>query len=168
MRRETRQLSLAEALVGGGKGGARLDRIAEALDWTELDALMAEQQQPTQPKGQGSPTGPAGIDDEQAEWVQYVTKMGDVRRRAVGLDYTDPEMKTIVTDRGEQAYFDSIDAAGQAKAERVKREAQQGRPSRSPGLGTDGGSAPRNAIAHITDPDTLYELAEKEAAKRRG
>ena len=28
MRRETRQLSLAEALVGGGKGGARLERIA--------------------------------------------------------------------------------------------------------------------------------------------
>ena len=47
MRRETRQMSLAEALVdggkaGGGKGGARLDRIAEALDWSELDAIMAE------------------------------------------------------------------------------------------------------------------------------
>jgi transposase len=42
MRRETRQLSLAEALVGGGKGGARLERIAGALDWSELDALMAE------------------------------------------------------------------------------------------------------------------------------
>jgi transposase, IS5 family len=41
MRRETRQLSLAEALVGGGKGGARLERIAGALDWSELDALMA-------------------------------------------------------------------------------------------------------------------------------
>ena len=45
MRRETRQMSLAEALVdggkaGGGKGGARLDRIAEALDWSELDAIM--------------------------------------------------------------------------------------------------------------------------------
>ncbi len=42
MRRETRQLSLVEALVGGGKGGARLNRIAEALDWSELDAIMAE------------------------------------------------------------------------------------------------------------------------------
>ena len=42
MRRETRQLSLAEALVGGGKGGARLERIAGTLDWSELDALMAE------------------------------------------------------------------------------------------------------------------------------
>ena len=41
MRRETRQLSLAEALVGGGKGGARLERIAWALDWSALDALMA-------------------------------------------------------------------------------------------------------------------------------
>ena len=42
MRRETRQLSLAEALVGGGKGGARLERIAGAIDWSELDAIMAE------------------------------------------------------------------------------------------------------------------------------
>ena len=42
MRRETRQLSLAEALVGGGKGGARLERIAGAMDWSALDAIMAE------------------------------------------------------------------------------------------------------------------------------
>ena len=40
MRRETGQLSLAEALVGGGKGGARLERIAALLDWSELDRVM--------------------------------------------------------------------------------------------------------------------------------
>jgi IS5 family transposase len=42
MRRETRQLSLAEALVSGGKGGARLDRIAALIDWAALDGLMKE------------------------------------------------------------------------------------------------------------------------------
>lgn len=40
MRRETGQLSLAEALVGGGKGGARLERIAALLDWSDLDRVM--------------------------------------------------------------------------------------------------------------------------------
>lgn len=41
MRRETGQLSLAEALVGGGKGGARLERIASQIDWSELDGAMS-------------------------------------------------------------------------------------------------------------------------------
>ena len=158
---------IADAAKATGLKEDQAKQLGKAFFDAQLDALMAEQQQPTQPKGQGSPTGPAGIDDEQAAYTQYVTGLGDRLRKAAGLEYTDPEMKTIITDRGEQAYFDSIEAAGQAKAERVKREAQQGRPARSPGLGTDGGSAPRNAIAHITDPDTLYELAEKEAAKRR-
>jgi len=40
MRRETRQLSLAEALVTGGKGGARLERILELLDWTALETVL--------------------------------------------------------------------------------------------------------------------------------
>ena len=52
MRRETRELSLAEALVGVGKGGARLERIAEVLDWGKLDGLMAELR--------GAPTGRSG------------------------------------------------------------------------------------------------------------
>ena len=47
-----RQLSLAEALVGVGKGGGRLERIAGALDWSALDALMAELR--------ASPTGRPG------------------------------------------------------------------------------------------------------------
>ena len=42
MRRETRQLSLAEALVGGGKGGARLERITGTIDWSVLDDLLGE------------------------------------------------------------------------------------------------------------------------------
>ena len=40
MRCETRQLSLAEALVSGGKGGARLERIAARLDWAALEAVL--------------------------------------------------------------------------------------------------------------------------------
>lgn len=40
MRREVRQLSLAEALVSGGKGGARLERIAAFLDWTAVEAVL--------------------------------------------------------------------------------------------------------------------------------
>ena len=40
MRCETRQLSLAEALVGGGKGGRRLERIAGLLDWGALEAVL--------------------------------------------------------------------------------------------------------------------------------
>jgi IS5 family transposase len=40
MRREARQLRLAEALVSGGKGGARLERIAALLDWDGLEAVL--------------------------------------------------------------------------------------------------------------------------------
>lgn len=40
MRRETRQLSLVEALVVGGKGGARLERIAGLLDWAALQRVL--------------------------------------------------------------------------------------------------------------------------------
>lgn len=40
MHRETRQLSLAEALVTSGKGGARLERIAGLLDWPALEAVL--------------------------------------------------------------------------------------------------------------------------------
>jgi len=52
MRRGTRQPSLAEALVGGGKGGARLDRITGTLDWGALDDLLGELR--------ASPTGRTG------------------------------------------------------------------------------------------------------------
>ena len=41
MRRETRQLGLADALVSG-KGGARLERIAGALDWSALDGVLSD------------------------------------------------------------------------------------------------------------------------------
>ena len=41
MRRETKQLSLADVLVSGGKGGgAWLERIGGAIDWAELDRLL--------------------------------------------------------------------------------------------------------------------------------
>lgn len=40
MRRETRQLSLAEALVSGGKSGERLARIAAVLDWPALETVL--------------------------------------------------------------------------------------------------------------------------------
>jgi hypothetical protein len=41
MRRETRQLSLAEALVSGGKSGERLARIFTVLDWPALEGCFA-------------------------------------------------------------------------------------------------------------------------------
>lgn len=82
MRRETRQLSLAEALVGGGKGGARLDRIAEALDWTELDALMAELR--------SAPTGRPG-------WPPLSMLKALLLAQWYGL--SDPELEDALADR---------------------------------------------------------------------
>lgn len=40
MRVEVRQRSLAEALIGSGRAGARLDRIAALLDWSALETLL--------------------------------------------------------------------------------------------------------------------------------
>jgi transposase, IS5 family len=40
MRVEVRQRSLAEALVGTSRAGARLDRIAALLDWSALEVLL--------------------------------------------------------------------------------------------------------------------------------
>ena len=40
MRHETRQLGLAEALVSGGKGGARLERIAGLSDWAAREVVL--------------------------------------------------------------------------------------------------------------------------------
>ena len=82
MRRETRQLSLAEALVGRGKGGARLDRIAEALDWTELDALLAELH--------SSPTGRPG-------WPPLSMLKALLLAQWYGL--SDPELEDALADR---------------------------------------------------------------------
>ena len=42
MRRETRQLSLAEALVNGGKSGERLARIFVVLDWPALETVLGD------------------------------------------------------------------------------------------------------------------------------
>jgi transposase, IS5 family len=42
MRRETRQLSLAEALVSGGKSGERLARIFTVLDWPALEGVLCD------------------------------------------------------------------------------------------------------------------------------
>ena len=82
MRRETRQLSLAEALVGGSKGGARLDRIAEALDWNELDALMAELR--------AAPTGRPG-------WPPLSMLKALLLAQWYGL--SDPELEDALADR---------------------------------------------------------------------
>lgn len=82
MRRETRQLSLAEALVGGGKGGARLERIAGALDWSELDALMAELR--------SAPTGRPG-------WPPLSMLKALLLAQWYGL--SDPELEDALADR---------------------------------------------------------------------
>lgn len=111
MRRETKQLSLAEALVVEGKGGARLDRIAALLDWAELERLMSGLR--------SAPTGRPGwppllmlralllaqwrglsdpaLEDALADRLSF--------RRFVGLplDATPPDETTLCRFRGELA-----------------------------------------------------------------
>ena len=82
MRRETRQLSLAEALVGGGKGGARLERIAGLIDWSELDGIMSEVR--------ASRTGRPG-------WPPLVMLKALLLAQWYGL--SDPELEDALCDR---------------------------------------------------------------------
>jgi transposase, IS5 family len=82
MRRETRQLSLAEALVGGGKGGARLERITGTIDWGALDGLLAELR--------ASRTGRPG-------WPPLAMLKALLLAQWYGL--SDPELEDALSDR---------------------------------------------------------------------
>lgn len=82
MQRETRQLSLAEALVVGGKGGARLERIAGAFDWSALDVIMAELR--------SARTGRPG-------WPPLVMLKALLLAQWYGL--SDPELEDALSDR---------------------------------------------------------------------
>lgn len=145
---------------------AQAKQLGQAFFNQQLNDLMAEEQAAANPAA-GKPGARAAADEapddtqQVAAYQQYVTQHGDQLREAYSLDYTDPEMKTIVTDRDEQAYFDSIKAAGKAKQARLAKQGRTGSPARAPGLGTDGGSAAHNPIEKITDPDELYERAER-------
>lgn len=145
---------------------AQAKQLGQAYFNQQLNDLIAEEQAATS-QAQGKPGQKPAADEapdetyQVAAYQQYVTQHGDQLREAYGLDYADPEMKTIVTDRDEQAYFDSIKAAGKAKQARLAKQDRTGQPARAPGLGTDGGNAARNPIEKITDPDELYERAEK-------
>ena len=82
MRRETRQLSPAEALVGGGRGGARLERIAGTFDWSGPDALTADLR--------SARTGRAG-------WPPLVMLKALLLAQWYGL--SDPDLEDALADR---------------------------------------------------------------------
>ena len=167
----TQATQFVDAAKANGIEEAQAKQLGQAYFNSQLETLMAEEPKPNGKKGQrqADPDGETEPPDEQtqvAAYQQYVTQQGDRLREAYGLDYTDPEMRTLVTDRDEQAYFDSIKAAGKAKAARLAKQASSGQPARTPGLGPDGGRATRNPIADITDPDELYKLAAKQLRQR--
>jgi len=81
MRRETRQLSLADALIGA-RGGARLDRIAVALDWDALGGLLADLR--------SAPTGRPG-------WPPLAMLKALLLAQWYGL--SDPELEDALADR---------------------------------------------------------------------
>lgn len=82
MRRETKQLSLADALVSGGKGGARLERIGGAIDWSDLDRLLGDLR--------SSSTGRPG-------WPPLVMLKALLLAQWHGL--SDPELEDALADR---------------------------------------------------------------------
>lgn len=166
---------IAVAAQATGIKDTQAQQLGQAYFNNQLDSLLAEQQAPNG-KGQGAgPNGandgaPDGAQDTQqaaAEYAQYVTQNGDVMRQEAGLELTDLEMKLIVTDQDEKAYYASIIKAGKAKAERLAREAKSGKGSRIPGLGPDGARAPLNSIESVTDTGQLYKLAAQEERKAR-
>lgn len=166
----TQATQFVDAAKANGIEEAQAKQLGQAYFNSQLETLMAEEQKPTGKNGRkAEPDGETEPPDETAQvaaYQQYVTQQGDRLREAYGLDYTDPEMRTLVTDRDEQAYFDSIKAAGRAKAARAAKQASSGQPARTPGLGPDGGRATRNPIADITDPDELYKIAAKQMRQR--
>ncbi len=163
----------ADTAKAGGIEEAQAKQLGQAYFNSQLDALMEEQKPPTKGNGKPQADGETEEPDEQtqvAQYQQYVTSTGDRLRRAAGLELSDPEMRTIITDRDEQAYYDSIEAAGKAKAERLKAESKRGQPARTPGLGTDGGRASRNPIQGVENAGELYKLAaeQERTARQRG
>lgn len=148
---------------------AQAAQIGQGFFTDNLDALLA-----AQPNGQKKPATQAGgadngsdvADDGQPEHgavdTTLVSEAGARLAAAYGLSQDDPEVKLVVTTGTPQAYLDSIQSAGQAKQQRLAKEQKQGRAARSPALGVDGGSAPRNPIADINSPGELYKLAAKQ------
>jgi len=141
-------------------------------DMTALLVEQREQEQAQAAKTRQQVQPEPGTDEEQLDeqqawkaYTEYVTQQGERLGEAWGLELNDPEVKMVKT-KGveEEAYYESIKAAGQAKRARLAREAKAGQPARPgqlPALGPSGGAATRNTIATIEDPDELYELAEK-------
>jgi len=176
LRQQSKQI--ADVAQSSGIDEAQAKQLSTAFFNSSMDTLLNEQAaEPVKPgapqathPGDGS-AEPPPIDDQQlVAYQQYVTQTGDRLREAWSLEYSDPEMKTLVTDRDEQAYYDSIKAAGKAKRERLTRESRVGQPARQPGLGPDGGSAPRNPLQGVENTGDLYKMAadQERAARQRG
>lgn len=79
------------------------------------------------------------------------------------LEQNDPELQTVIVDRGLSIYFKSIDDALAAKAARVTSNPNQPAAPGAIGRTVVRGSPPNpNRIANITDSAKLYEMGEQE------
>lgn len=155
---------VSERAKARGIEAAQAEQLGQDFFTANLTPLLEEQ-----PNGKGAKQrapAPADGEDEGAEpdqqqvqaYRQTVSELGNRIANAYGLSPDDPEIRSIVPNADPETYLNSIEAAGKAKQARLARQ-PQGRPARSPAIGVDGGSAPRNPIANVTDTGDLYKLA---------
>jgi len=91
--------------------------------------------------------------------------MAKQEQAGIFLETNDPELQTIIVDKGLSIYFKSIDDALAAKAARLA--SPQPNPPAAPAAGAArmtlrGSPPPANRIANITDSAQLYELGEQQ------
>jgi len=168
----------ADQVVKTAKDSGLDDAAASALGQRFLNDnisnLLAESQQQQPPARNGQQQSPDDYEQqqqyEQQQVVMYqswITGQGDQLRDAYGMPYDAPEMGMVITNLGEQEYFESIKAAGKAYQQRIAKAQAPARPARMPGLGPDGAAAPRNAIATIENTSELYKLAAQQDKQRQ-
>jgi hypothetical protein len=157
---------VAKSAKAGGLDEAAANALGQQFLNEDIAALLDEANTPQTRNGQQQMTAEEAqaIESQQvAQYQSFITQQGDLLRDAYEMPYDAPEMRNVVTHLGEQEYFDSIRSAGKAYQKRMAKSGQPARPARSPGLGVDGGNAPRNPIANVENTSELYKMAATQA-----
>lgn len=138
--------SLQEA--GAFKDGVDLDSLRQ--QYTN-EALMN-----LEPPEEDTPDSetPAEETPEPSSQEQLVIAEGERLAEQYGLEDGDPELDMIVEGQGIKAWLDSIEQAGKAKQERVKKS--RGMPMET---GESGTAGEPNPLKDNNDPDALLEQA---------
>jgi hypothetical protein len=137
---------------------ARMQVYDEAIG-SEDDSLPGLPPRAAQP-------GPVdGANQAQAAVVAFVNKQADkmMKKAGVELDASDPEASMLVQDKGPDEYLDSLEAALQKKAQRVKTPPEARIPTLGSGAATNLEAQYKAELEKVRqgDVDGLFKLKQK-------